>query len=109
MDAMLFIVENPRHFDDFTPERWEELDERHRVFARTVAETGGVVLASNPLDDSVERFPPLTTDGPFAESAEIVLGYYTLRVRDAAHARELAALCPTAGWVELRTVNTDLL
>jgi hypothetical protein len=30
-----------------------------------------------------------------------VTGYYKIGVRDAAQARELAALVPTGGWVEL--------
>ena len=45
--------------------------------------------------------PAVFTDGPFTEIKEVVTGYYKLGVRDAAQARELAALVPTGGWVEL--------
>ena len=44
----------------------------------------------------------VVTDGPFAETKEIVLGFYLLEVADVAQARELAALCPTMGHVDLR-------
>ncbi|HEY2557773.1 MAG TPA: hypothetical protein VGI08_11755 [Diaminobutyricibacter sp.] len=45
--------------------------------------------------------PAVFTDGPFTEIKEYVTGYYKIGVRDAAQARELAALVPTGGWVEL--------
>jgi hypothetical protein len=74
-----------------------------------VTGAGAKVLASEPLDAASVRFrpnpeggPPLVTDGPFAETKEIVLGFYLLEVANDAQAREFAALCPTAGYVELR-------
>ena len=108
MDVMIFIVENPAHFEHFTPEQWRTHGERHALFVQQVADAGAEVLFSDPLEAESERFPALVLDGPYAESKEIVLGYYKLRVRDEAQARELAALCPTVGWVELRAVNTGL-
>jgi hypothetical protein len=45
--------------------------------------------------------PAVFTDGPFGETKEVISGYYTVSVPDAATARELAAKCPTGGWVEL--------
>lgn len=106
---MLFIMERVSDFEGFTAEQHEELDERHRVFRRRIVDAGAQVLASDPLDNPVpaSRFSPgevLPTDGPFAESAEIVMGYYTLLVRDEVQARELAALCPTARYVDLRRI-----
>jgi hypothetical protein len=113
-EYMLLITEREAFFDNFTPEQEAELDERHRRFAATIIETGGEIIFSDPLDATMpgSRYTPaedgavLVTDGPFAETKEIVLGYYKIRVRDEAHARELAALCPTAGYVDLRKVRT---
>ena len=106
---MLLIVEDPTIFDDWPKERWAEHDGRHREFTDAVTAAGATVLASEPLDAAGVRFrpdaaggAPLVTDGPFAETKEIVLGFYLLEVADAAQARELAALCPTVGYVELR-------
>ncbi len=46
------------------------------------------------------------SDGPFVESKESFLGYYTVEARDLDHAIELAALAPAAGGgVELRPMH----
>ena len=106
---MLLIVEDPTIFDDWSKERWAQHDERHREFTDAVNAAGATVLASEPLDPAAVRFrpdtaggAPLVTDGPFSETKEIVLGFYLLEVADDAQARELAALCPTLGSLELR-------
>jgi len=48
----------------------------------------------------------LTTDGPFAETAEILGGYYVLKVKDLDEAIAIAAACPGArtGSIELRPI-----
>lgn len=48
----------------------------------------------------------LTTDGPFAETAEVLGGYYVLKVKDLDEAISLAAACPGArrGSIELRPI-----
>jgi hypothetical protein len=111
-EYMLLITERVDHFTDFTPEKWEVLDERHRVFVQQVADAGAEIVFSDPLraPQPRSRFTPtvdgvLVTDGPFAESKEVVLGYYKIRVDSDETARELAALCPTAGYVDLRLVG----
>ena len=38
----------------------------------------------------------LTTDGPFAETAEVLGGYYVLKVKDLDEAIGIAAACPGA-------------
>jgi hypothetical protein len=51
----------------------------------------------------------LTTDGPFAETNEVLGGYYVLNCKDLNEAIEIAAKCPGArnGSIELRPI-TDL-
>jgi hypothetical protein len=114
MEYMLLITEREAHFADFTPEQYEQLDERHRVFAQQIVDRGGEILFSDPLaaPEPRSRFTPtidgvLVSDGPFAETKEILLGYYKIRVDSEEVARELAALCPTAGYVDLRRVGMD--
>ena len=48
----------------------------------------------------------LVTDGPFAETAEILGGYYVLKVKDLDEAIGIAAACPGAktGSIELRPI-----
>lgn len=49
----------------------------------------------------------ITTDGPFAETAEVLGGYYVLNVQDLDEAIEIAAACPGAknGSIELRPIQ----
>ncbi|HXU84716.1 MAG TPA: YciI family protein [Verrucomicrobiae bacterium] len=51
----------------------------------------------------------LTTDGPFAETKELIGGYYLLEARDLAEAIRLAAGIPGAkmGCVEVRPIAED--
>ncbi|MEX2623166.1 MAG: YciI family protein [Acidimicrobiia bacterium] len=48
----------------------------------------------------------LTTDGPFAETAEVLGGYYVLKVKDLDEAIAIAAACPASktGSIELRPI-----
>lgn len=111
-EYMIFIMERVSDFDDFSPEQEAALDERHRQFVKHVEDAGGAIIGGDPLDkpEPLDRFTPqpdgtvLATDGPFAESKEVVLGYYKIRAENDEQARAFAALCPTARYVELRRV-----
>ncbi len=52
----------------------------------------------------------ITTDGPFAESKDIVMGFVIIEAKDLAEAQELAKGCPIVtgggGSVEVRPVRT---
>jgi len=114
MEYMLLITERVEQIESFTPEQWAALDERHRNFAQQIVDAGGEILFSDPLraPQPQSRFTPtddgvLVTDGPFAETKEVVLGYYKIRIDSERAARELAAQCPTAGYVDLRLVGLE--
>jgi hypothetical protein len=49
----------------------------------------------------------LTTDGPFAETNEVLGGYYVINCKDLDEAIEFAAKCPAArdGSIELRPIT----
>ncbi len=73
----------------------------------------GVFLAADPLHTTdaattvrVRDDEVLITDGPFAETAEQLGGYYLLDCQDLDEALELAARCPMAaeGSVEVRPI-----
>jgi hypothetical protein len=111
---MLLIIEKPIADDAVPKEYWDELDRKHEQFAATIAAAGATVVHSRPLENpefgvtftpNPAGGPHLVTDGPFAEAREVVLGYYVLDVRDEAQARELAAVCPTTDYVELRKIE----
>ena len=114
-DYMIFIMERVSDFEGFTLEQEAALGARHGEFVRKVQEAGGEIIAGDPLENprSLSRFTPqsdgtvLATDGPFAESNEVVLGYYKLRAQSDEQAATFAAMCPTARHVELRRVYAD--
>lgn len=96
---------------------WADMMKAHGAFAQAVAAAGGQVLGGDALEPTSQavritparnEHPAVYTDGPFTELKEVVSGFYKISVKDAAEARELAALVPTGGWVELYPVmNTD--
>jgi hypothetical protein len=99
------------------PEAWSRLsqDEQNAVYAdyKAINETAGVtpgVQMDSPETATtvrVEDGRTLTTDGPFADTKEIVGGLYLLEADDLDRALELAARIPAArlgGAVEVRPV-----
>ncbi len=89
---------------------WKAVSAAHSAFAQAVLDAGAQMLGGDALMPTAtavkimparDGAPAVFTDGPFTETKEVVTGYYKLGVRDAAQARELAALVPTGGWVEL--------
>lgn len=72
----------------------------------------GHYIGGNPLQPTntattvrVRNGKVSTTDGPFAETKEVVAGVYVLEARDLDHALELAAMTPVIdGGVEVRLI-----
>ena len=93
-------------------ERQAEMQE-DMEFSQDVAGQG-LMVSGAPLQSTstattvrVRGGETLTTDGPFAETKEQLLGYYILDCKDLDHAIELAARIPTAknGSIEVRPVQ----
>jgi hypothetical protein len=109
-EYVVFIVESEWNPAQVTEEEWTSMMRQHRAFAEAVAAAGAQLLGGDALqpESAAVRITPATdgkpavfTDGPFGELREVVTGYYKLGVKDAAQARELAALVPTTGHIEL--------
>jgi hypothetical protein len=111
-EFIVMIVEPDWDPAKVTEEQWAESMKGHGAFAQAVADAGAQILGGDALQPSsaaVRITPgkdgkPVFTDGPFSETKEVVSGYYKIGARDEAQARELAALCPTTGWIELYPV-----
>jgi hypothetical protein len=112
MRYLLLIYGPQRDLSQVTPEQlaasmeeWTEYTAD--LLRRGVMEAGealeGVETATTVKLRSGET---LTTDGPFAETAEVLGGYYILKVKDLDEAIEIAAACPGArdGSIELRPI-----
>ena len=91
-----------------TPEAAQRSMQAWFVWMRELEAKGCLKNPGQPLDRTgkVVRAQAVT-DGPFAESKDLVLGFITVEARDLAHAAELAAGCPMVhggGSVEVRPV-----
>lgn len=109
-EYIVFIVESEWDPAQVTEQEWTDTMRQHRAFAEAVAAAGAQLLGGDALqpESAAVRITPardgkpaVFTDGPFGEVKEVVTGYYKLGVKDAAQARELAALVPTSGHIEL--------
>jgi hypothetical protein len=109
-EYVVLIVEPEWDPATITEEQWNKAMTEHGAFAAAVQAAGASILGGDALgaQSSAVRIQPATggkpavfTDGPFADTKEIITGYYKIGVKDAAQARELAALCPTGGTIEL--------
>ncbi len=84
----------------------------HGAFQEAVAAAGEKILGGSALQSvsaATKITPrdggtPVFTDGPFGETREVVSGFYSFTASSPEQARELAALVPTHGWVELYPV-----
>jgi len=110
---MILIVEPEWDPATATEEDWASAMAAHQAFSDAVAAVGARILDGDALmpPASSTRITPATgggdpvlTDGPFPEVKEVVSGYYKIEVADRNQALELAAQCPTDGYVELTPV-----
>jgi hypothetical protein len=85
-----------------------EVMEAHIRFAGQVEERGAKLLGGNALQPTATATSvrgDVVTDGPFAETKEVLGGYYLIEARDLDHALEIAKLTPARfGGVEVRPI-----
>ena len=85
----VLIVGDETTYQAATPEEHTEVMQRHMEFARLLAERGHTVTAGAELTASTTArvlrdtgAGHAVTDGPFAEGAEQLGGFYTVRTSD---------------------------
>lgn len=79
----------------------------HDAFGSMIEEMGGRIVSAQALEASTQAVSvrgTLVTDGPFAETKEVLAGVFVLEARDRDHAVEIARHCPATwrGGVEVR-------
>ena len=93
-------------------------DERNAIYAEygqytEDLQSRGILVGANQLQPSgtatvvhVEDGKTLTTDGPFAETKEVLGGYYLIDVESLDEALQAAAMIPSAryGHIEVRPI-----
>ena len=105
---LILIYEDEAQYLDMTPEQGEQIFAAHGRFAEQVGEHGATLLGGNALEPTTTATTvrnDIVTDGPFAETKEVLGGYYLIDARDLDHALEIAKLCPAPyGGVEVRPI-----
>ena len=92
-----------------SPTEAEKNMERWVRWLQELGTKGHIKDRGQPLeaDGKVVRGAHAITDGPYAESKDVVGGYTLVEAKDLAHAAELAGGCPifaNGGLVEVRPV-----
>jgi hypothetical protein len=109
----MLLIYTTEPTDPPTPEAIQEVMDAYWAYEKEVADAG-VMLGSDALA-GVETATTvhvtaggerLVTDGPFAETREILGGYYLLDVPDLDAAIDWAARCPGSRWgrIEIRPI-----
>ena len=109
--VVLMAEGDPGAWDRATQEYRDEVFERHRSFDKAVRERGEMVAgeALATQGEAVTLRPArdgerLVTEGPYAESAEQLGGFYLIDVDSREIALDLARLLPEGYSVEVRPV-----
>jgi hypothetical protein len=112
MRYMLLIYTDPAADAAQPPEAGEALMGEYTTFTQKIV-ASGELISGEPLQGietatsvRVRDGRTSTTDGPFAETKEVLGGYYLVDVADLDRATELAAQIPGArtGTVEVRPI-----
>ena len=111
MSYMLLIVEPQGQRGARTQRDGEGLYQRMLEYTQSLKERG-VLLASDSLRSAAARLSirdgrPSVIDGPFAESKELVGGFFLIECATREQALRFAAECPAAEWatIEVREVG----
>ena len=115
MQYMLLIYGDDSSWETLTAEQQREIGAAYFAFTEELRVAGKMVAGdalqptSTATSVRVRGGETLTTDGPFAETKEVLGGYYLIEVDGLDEALEWAAKLPGAayGSIEVRPVVTD--
>ncbi len=110
---MLLLHEDEGQFDGRSPDEAMRVTREYMAWATKMREEQRFVGGEKLTDDAGKVLRPkggkiFVTDGPYAESKEIVGGYFAIKARDYGEACEIAKQCPHlkfGGRVEVRQVH----
>ena len=93
-----------------SPEQSQQVMQKWMAWFKDLADKGHIVDRGQPLERTgkvVQGKQKQVTDGPYAETKDLVGGYTLIQANDVAHAAELSKGCPIlerGGLVEVRPV-----
>ena len=95
-----------------SPDQAQQRMQKWTTWLKELSEQGHVRDAGHPLEQTgktVKGHSKHITDGPYAETKDIIGGYSIIAARDLGHAAELSKGCPIfefGGQVEVRPIMT---
>jgi hypothetical protein len=111
---LLILRDDPAVFQGLSPQQIQEVFAKY-VAWRTRLHEAGRLVGGNKLEDGTGRLlsaagpssPMRITDGPFAESKELIAGYFMINAETYEDAVELCRDCPHLeyGVIEVRRVE----
>lgn len=110
---LLALYDDPSAFDPMSPEEMQRIVERYRTWSEGLA-AGGHLVDGHKLEDGTGRVirkngsgALAVSDGPYAETKEILGGFFLIQADSYDHAARLTGDCPHLeyGTVEIRAVD----
>ncbi len=113
---LMLLHESPASYADVSPAEMQQIVADYAAWAGRLAEAGRLVGGEKLADDGGTTLrhvagQPVATDGPYAETHDVVGGYFVIQAANEAEARSLAFSCPhlsdsrPANWIELRRIE----
>ncbi len=111
---MLLLHHNPADEVQISPAQMKEFVAAYQSWSRGLAQRGLLAGGDKLTDDGgrhlrLQGGKPLASDGPYAETHDVVGGYFIIKANDDAAAQALAQTCPhLAGtqWIEIRRIES---
>lgn len=115
MQYMLLIYGAGDSWETLSPEQQQQIGAEYFAFTEELRASGKMVAGdalqptSTATSVRIREGETMTTDGPFAETKEVLGGYYLIDVDSLDEALEWGAKVPGAkyGTIEVRPVVTD--
>jgi len=110
---MMVLHDSTTGMDGLSPEEIQKIVERYREWSEKVAAAGKLVGGQKLADEpgrhlTMKSGKVAVRDGPFAESKEIIGGYFVIEAADYDEAVRTSGDCPhlaLGGRIELRQVD----
>lgn len=92
---MLLLFDNPSDYAGFTPDQMQQVVKDYGAWAQEMGKAGKLVSGDKLADEGGKVITQAgVTDGPFAESKEVLGGYFIVNAESYGEAVELARNSP---------------
>jgi hypothetical protein len=112
MKYLCIIYNREKNLEGYSPEQWASLKEEYGAYTGSIKASGhhlageGLQPTATARTVRVRDGKVSTTDGPFAETAEQLGGFYLIEARDLNDAIQIGSRIPSArmGSIEVRPI-----